>query len=234
MLACLLLCLCPADLPEPLEGARVLIDDDFERSDGGSAKDAVGGGWSTNSKGRAKGNKQVWLGEGRIRIERHAEADHGVSVVHELGMRDGVVAVRARLTPQGDLGLNFADMNEKGVHAGHLFMVKIRPQKIELEDLKSARMRKDVRERRQAGDASPELKRLIDEHTVRVKGGPEPGEWHDIVATVSGETLTLSVDGVEVGSLTSPGVGHPTKGRLRIAVNKPVEIDRVLAWSTDE
>jgi hypothetical protein len=43
--------------------------------------------------------------------------------------------------------------------------------------------------------------------------------------------MTGFVDGAEVGSITSPGVGHPNKRVLEISNNKPVRVDDVKIWS---
>ena len=57
--------------------------------------------------------------------------------------RNGSVAMRFLLEDKKDsLGLNFADLNFKGVHAGHLF-VRIF-NSIRSTDLKTGAMRKDI------------------------------------------------------------------------------------------
>ena len=104
----------------------LIFEDDFNRNESQEEKDEPGKGWKTNSEKRAKGNKQVDLKDGAMHIFIHEEADHGVSVVHDAGFTDGAVELRFKLEAKGDsLGLNFADLKYKEVHAGHLFAARI-------------------------------------------------------------------------------------------------------------
>jgi hypothetical protein len=114
-----LLSLCPLAAEEPGE---LIFSDDFERSESQEVKDEPGNGWGTNSRSRAKGNKQVDLREGAMFIHLSPEADHAVSVTQPAVFTDGSVGMRFRLDDAKDeLGLNLADLGCKEVHAGHLF-----------------------------------------------------------------------------------------------------------------
>jgi hypothetical protein len=62
---------------------KLLFSDDFERNESDESKEMIGNGWTTNSRTRAKGRKQVDLRDGAIHIVKADVADHGVSVVHE-------------------------------------------------------------------------------------------------------------------------------------------------------
>jgi hypothetical protein len=77
----------PAIAAEDL--GQLIFQDDFERVESQETKDEPGNGWGTNSKSRAKGNKQVDLKDGTMRIFIHAEADHAVSVTHPAEFTDG-------------------------------------------------------------------------------------------------------------------------------------------------
>ena len=115
----------------------IIFEDDFNRNESQEEKDEPGKGWKTNSEKRAKGNKQVDLKDGAMHIFIHEEADHGVSVVHDAGFTDGAVELRFKLEAKGDsLGLNFADLKYKEVHAGHLFAARIHLHQVILQDLK--------------------------------------------------------------------------------------------------
>lgn len=214
--------------------AGVLIDDDFDRTEQDDAKEQVGGDWRTNSKSRAKGNKQVDLVSGAMHIVKHAEADHGVSVTHEAAFDDATIELRFRLeNKKDDLGVNIADMNEKGVHAGHICMVRVRPQHVEIHDLKTGRMRLDLRDRRKAGEKlSKEETELIASRTKRIPHELGLGEWHDLRIDLVGNRITVLIDGDEVGSFASEGIDHPTKSRLRIAVNREAWVDDVKVVGT--
>jgi hypothetical protein len=48
--------------------------------------------------------------------------------------------------------------------------------------------------------------------------------------TVSGDQLRIELDGQQVGSFSSPGISHPTKRMLRLAVPRNVMVDDVKLW----
>ncbi|MFK7767394.1 MAG: hypothetical protein AB8B55_09250 [Mariniblastus sp.] len=204
----------------------LIFSDDFQRSESQETKDEPGNGWTTNSKSRAAGNKQVDLKDGAMYIYRHEVADHGVSVVHPAGFRDGSVEIKFMLENENDtLGLNFADMTFKEVHAGHLFKVIIGTKRVELADLKTGVMNLETRKLRKANKVPEELKEKLKTKSKRIPNKLETGKWYSAVAKVSGETLSLSIDGTEVGSFSSQGIAHPTKHTLRLAIAKNVVVD---------
>ena len=124
----------------------LIFTDSFDRAESQETTDEPGNGWGTNSKSRAKGHKQVDLVDGTLRIFIHPEADHAVSVTHPIEFTDGAVAVRFKLDDERDsIGLNFADLKCKEVHAGHLFVAKVSAKDVQLQDLKTGNMRFDIR-----------------------------------------------------------------------------------------
>lgn len=214
------------------ERGELIFEDHFERSESQETKDEPGSGWGTNSKSRAKDNKQVDLKDGAMRIFIHAEANHAVSVTHAAEFTDGTVSLRFMLEDaQDSLGLNFADLEFKEVHAGHLFVAKVSPKSVQLQDLKTGNMRLDIREARQA------KKPLTAEQQQAIKGKDktfphtlEIGKWHDLVVNITGDTLSASIDGQLVGTFSSPGIAHPTKRTLRLAVARNAVVDDVKIW----
>jgi hypothetical protein len=214
------------------ELGQLIFQDDFERVESQETKDEPGNGWGTNSKSRAKGNKQVDLKDGAMRIFIHAEADHAVSVTHPADFTDGAVSLRFMLEDaQDSLGLNFADLEFKEVHAGHLFAAKVSPKGVLLQDLKTGNMRIDIREARQT------KKPLTAEQQQALKGKektiPHPleiGKWHDLVVKIAGDEISVTINGQPVGSFKSPGITHPTKRTLRLAVPRNAVVDVVKIW----
>ncbi|MDZ4849260.1 MAG: hypothetical protein SGI77_08195 [Pirellulaceae bacterium] len=211
---------------------KLIFEDNFQRNEPQEKTDDPGNGWGTNSKSRAKGNKQVDLRDGAMYIYIHAEANHGVSVTQPAEFTDGTVAMRFMLEDASDsLSLDFADAQFKEVHAGHLFAVRINPKQVQLQDLKNGNMRLDISEARQA------KKELSDEQKQALKGKdkafPRPtavGKWHDLIVAVSGDELSVSIDGESVGNFKSDGFAHPTKRMLRLAVNRNAVVDDVKIW----
>lgn len=210
----------------------LLLEDEFERTEKDDSKEQVGNGWGTNSKSRAKGNKQVDLVDGVVHITRHEVADHGVSLHHDQEFTNGTIAMRVKVGPKDDFGINIADMKEKSVHAGHLFQAKFRPGKMQLSDLKTGNMRLDWRTKRKAGEKlSPEVNKIIASKSRTFDTKLTPGEWHDVEMHIDGPLMVVKIDGEVAGEFESEGIAHPTKRRLRIAVGKQAWVDDVRVWS---
>ena len=78
---------------------------------------------------------------------------------------------------------------------------------------------------------------LTDEQKAALKGKQvtfprtnETEKWYDLLVEVEGDTLTVSIDGEEVGSFSSEGIAHPTKRMLRLSVPKDAIVDDVKIW----
>jgi hypothetical protein len=218
--------------PASADLGELVFQDGFERAESQEERDEPGNGWATNSAKRAQGDKQVDLKDGTMRIYISPRADHAVSVTHPFEFRNGSVALRFLLEDKKDsLGLNFADLNFKGVHAGHLFVVRIYSNRVEITDLKTGVMRKDIRETRKAKKAlSEEQKHALKGKSKRFEKVTATGKWHNLLVTVSEDQLSLELDGEQVGSFSSSGIAHPTKQMLRLSVPQNVVVDDVRLW----
>ncbi|MGI9472734.1 MAG: family 16 glycoside hydrolase [Rubripirellula sp.] len=211
---------------------ELLFQDDFNRQEEDDSKEQVGNNWGTNSKSRAAGNKQVDLKDGALHIKRHEVADHGVSVVQDVKFRDCVIELRFQLGKTDDLGINIADMQEKSVHAGHLCVARIRLNRVEITDLKTGRMNLQVRESRKSGSPSEAVQELVKKKSKFFDVDLSENEWHDLRVQIKGDTMSVAIDGESVGAFQSPGVAHPTKRRLRLAVGKSAVVDDINIWGT--
>lgn len=213
------------------EPGELIFEDDFERVESQEEKDEPGNGWGTNSRSRAKGNKQVDLREGAMYIFIHEEADHGVSVTQPMEFADGTVAMRFMLEHEKDvLGLNFADLKCKEVHAGHLFAAKVGTKEVTLQDLKTGNMDLEIRSARQAKTLTEEQKEMLETKGKKFRNALETGKWYDLIVRVRGDVLSLEIDGDEIGNFQSEGIAHPTKRLLRLAVNRDAVVDDVRIW----
>jgi hypothetical protein len=211
----------------------VLLDDSFQRDEPVAGQEAVGNGWGTNSRSRAQGNQQVDLIDGVMHITRHPVADHGVSVTHDLSFKDAVIEMRFKIGPKDDLGINIADLKEKSVHAGHICMARITPARTEILDLKTGRMRLDIREANKAKKLTAEQKKTLALKSKKFPYKFDASQWHDLKVAISGDTMTVTIDGNPVGKFESPGIGHPTKSKLRLAVNRSAMVDDVRVTRKD-
>lgn len=211
---------------------KLIFEDDFERTESQETKDEPGKGWGTNSRSRAQGNKQVDLKDGAMHITFHPVADHAVSVTHPAEFRDGSVEMRFQLTQEKDvLGLNFADLQYKEVHAGHLFKVDFAAAFVSITDLKTGGMNMKYYDAKKAGTLTAEQKKEIAAKTKRFPRKTSIGEWHTLLVTVAGDTVTASVDGEVVGSFSSEGFAHPGKRMLRLSVPHKAVVDDVKIWA---
>ncbi len=206
---------------------KLILKDSFDRTESDPKKEQVGNGWSTNSRSRAKGEKQVDLDGKAMHITRAAVADHGVSVVHDLEFKDAVIQLRFKLGKKDSLGINIADMKEKSVHAGHLCLALIRLNRVEIADLKTGRMNLQVRNRRVDGRPSPADKKMLRAKSKTFAVELAPDQWHQLLVQIAGDVMTVTIDGTKIGEFESPGIGHPTKRRLRLAVAKSASVDDV-------
>lgn len=228
--------LIPLFIATPLVAAeglgRLIFEDSFERNESQEKTDEPGRGWGTNSKSRAKGNKQVDLRDGAMRIFIHAEADHAVSVTQAAEFTDGAVALRFMLEEARDsIGLDFADAQLKEVHAGHLFAVRLSPKQVLFQDLKTGNMRLDIHTARKAKTKlTEEQQQALQGKQKAVPHAIAVGKWHDLLVKISGDDLSVTVDGTLVGNFKSPGIAHPTKRMLRLAVARNVVVDDVKIW----
>jgi hypothetical protein len=214
--------------------AKPIFEDDFNRNESQEITDEPGNGWGTNSKSRAKGNKQVDLRDGAMYIYTHADADHAASITHPAEFTDGAVTLRFMLEDERDsLGLNFADLSCREVHAGHLFAARVSPTKVLFQDLKTGNMRLDIREAKQAKQTlSEEQQQALQGKEKSIPNSLPIGKWYDLIVTISGDQLSVAINGQLVGNFHSPGITHPTKKMLRLAVPRNAVVDDVKIYRT--
>lgn len=208
----------------------LLFTDDFARDEKTPGKEDIGNGWTSNSGWRAKGHQQVDLIDGVMHVTKHAEADHGVAIFHNVEFQDGIVELRFKLREGEDLGVDFVDRELKTVHAGHLCMARVTNKNLQITDSKTGGMDNKIRERRQAGDKSPELAALLKTKTKAFKLDLKPTDWHTLHITVSGDTMSVKIDDQPAGTFSSEGIAHPTKRMITLAVNKSAQVDDVKVW----
>lgn len=214
------------------EHGKLIFEDSFDRVESQETKDEPGNGWGTNSKTRAKGNKQVDLKDGAMYITTHAEADHAASVTHPAEFTDGAVELRFMLENEQDtLGLDFADLGFKEVHAGHLFKVDVGTKKVSIDDMKSGGMNMKFYDAKKAKTLTKEQTQFINSMKKSFPAKLKAGTWYTLLVTIKGDTVTASIDGKEAATATSAGFAHPTKKMLRLAVPKSAVVDDVKIWA---
>lgn len=100
-----------------------------------------------------------------------------------------------------------------------------------MQDLKTGNMRRDIHKARQA-------KQTLSAKQQQSLAGKQKdfpcqtpiGKWHDLLVKVEGDELSVTLDGKPVGSFRSPGITHPIKRLLRLAVPRNTVVDDVRIW----
>ncbi len=214
------------------EHGTLIFEDNFDRNESQEVKEEIGNGWGTNSKSRAKGNKQVDLKDGAMYITTHPEADHAASVTHPAEFTDGAVELRFMLEDEADtLGLDFADLQFKEVHAGHLFKVDVGSKKVTIDDMKSGGMNMKFYDAKKAKTLTKEQQEIIAANKKTFPSKLKAGQWYSLLVTIKGDTVSVSIDGKEAATASSEGFAHPTKKMLRLAVPKSAVVDDLKIWA---
>jgi hypothetical protein len=214
-------------------GTLIFVDT-FDREESQEEKDEPGNEWTTSSDKTAKGHKQIDLRDGAVYIYTHAEANHATSFRHAFAFRDGSVQLRFKFEdPKDSLILNFADLDLKSVHAGHLFKITIGTSSIRVTDQKTGEMNLAIRKARQAGTVTEERKKSLEAKSKAFSQELAIDEWHEVRDTIRGDELTCSINGEIVGSFRSDGFAHETKKLLRLLVPRNSYIDDVKIWKSN-
>ena len=216
-----------AILAEP----TLIFSDAFNRDEISSEREEVGNGWTTNTQRRAPGKRQALLREGAFQLATDPAAKHVVVAFHETSFSDGILELRFRRPADGTLGVAFSDPECKNVHAGHLCVLRLLPDSMTLTDLKTGSADLNILAKLKEGKRDAALDGLLKSKTKSFPFLLAADQWHTLRLHLVGEIMTAFVDGTEVGSITSQGVGHPHKRVLEISNNKPVMVDDVKIWS---
>lgn len=158
--------------------------------------------------------------------------DHGAVGRFYAPMKDVVAEFRFKLA--GSTGFNavFDDQKFKGSHAGHICRVAFTPKVIRIGDDKEGVMRNDIYEMRKDPARKAAAEELL---KGRGASGPvklEQDRWYQAAIELRGDELRVSVDGLPVAWLKSPGLAHETKSSFHFTVNGPgVLFDNVRLWN---
>lgn len=213
------------------EYGALIFHDDFERTESQELKDEPGNGWTTSSNTTAYGEKQVDLREGHMYITKHSKAWHATSVRHAFEFQDGTLALKLKFdSPNDSINLNFTDLGEKSVHAGHLFNVIISPKSVRLQDLKTGVMNLIIKKARAEKKLTELQKKELSHKLKTFPNDLELGTWHEVHATIEKDKLSCRINGKLIGDFSSPGFAHPTKTLIRLLVGKAIHVDDVRIW----
>jgi len=212
---------------------KLIFEDRFDRNESQEATEEIGNDWTTNSKTRAGGHKQVGLKDGAMHITMHATADHAARVGHAAEFRDGTVEMRFMLADAQDvLGVDIVDQECKEVHSGHLFKIDVGTKQVVVDDKKTGVMNMKFYEARKAKTLTPEQLSFIAAQKKTFPNTLETGKWHSLLIKIAGDTVSVSIDGKPVASVTSEGVAHPTKRMIRLSVPRQAWVDDMKVFAS--
>ncbi|MCA9137995.1 MAG: hypothetical protein KDB00_14585 [Planctomycetales bacterium] len=211
----LLVMVSSAALPlQAKEFKTVLYQDEFE----GDSLNERWGSWKSESVVR----------DGVLVGITPKDADHpSVNSIDFPDQSDLEVAVSFQFRGSPSLSVMIRDLDYQGSHAGHICHVAIRPQMVTLYDGKTGIFRKDIREKRKAGeklDAATEA--MLQQKTSRNAIQLDPQAWHDLVIRIEGKTMEVYIDGKIAGRLESEGIAHAAKSNMNLTtVDREVHYD---------
>lgn len=156
------------------------------------------------------------------------DADHpSVNAIDFTPQSDLEVAVSFQFHGSPSCSVMIRDREYKGSHAGHICHVAITPQTVTLFDGKTGIFRKDIRDKRKAGeklDAATEA--MLRQKTSRNAIKLDRQAWHDLLIRVKGDVLEVYIDGQSAGRLQSEGIAHATKSNMNLTtVDREVHYD---------
>lgn len=147
-------------------------------------------------------------------------SDHqAVDTIKFDGRRDLEVALKFKFggAEAQRFNLKFDDSKYKGSHAGHICRVIVSRSNVALADDKTGAFANEIFERKSAGGLDEATKKLLESKTAQFPASLNDGEWHDLLIRTHAERMTVSIDGKEVGELTSEGIAHSTKSVVGMA-----------------
>jgi len=193
------------------EYSRTIFADDF-------SSDAFGPKWGHYKSGSV-------VKDGTLVGITPEGSDHSaVDNIKFTGERDLEVSVKFRFVSDKAKGFNvwFDDKDYKDSHAGHICQASISPTGVNLSDAKTGgfNLAGGFYDRKKANQLTPEDKTML---ATKAKNFPNKltlQDWHTLVARTKGDTLTVSIDGKEVGAFKSDGIAHDTKSLVSLTTNQ--------------
>lgn len=224
------------EVDELVKSAKLIFEDDFNRTEKDDTKEELGKQWVTNSKQRAKGVKQCDLTGEHVKITMAKVADHGVSMRHDAPFHNGIILSRFKINDPKGMSFNFNDPAAKKVTwAGHIAGINLKPGKLTIEDHITGKFDLKIREMRQGKDAAKkkEAAKILKEKQKVFKSNISVDKWYEIAIVFQGAKASVFIDGNKAGEFESEGLNHKVKQNIAFAVSGTVEIDYLKIYTLD-
>ncbi len=179
-----------------------------------------------------RGMQKAWAVVDETLVGKQINDSHGAVIRTDIEFDDIDITFDFRFQGGRSFNVVIDDKNEKSVHAGHICRVSVFPKRLIIGDDKTGAMNLEVRALRQRKDLSKreknKLKNVLAKTTANAKVSIKPGQWHQLRVRIKGEVMKAFLDGKQVTTLRSPGIGHPTKTEFGFTVNgSAIEYDNL-------
>ena len=220
------------DVNKLIESAKLIFEDDFNRIEKDDSKEELGKNWVTNSKSRAKGQKQCDLTGGTVKITMAKVADHGVSMRHDAPFHNGIIVCRFKFSDSKGIKFNFNDPAAKKITwAGHIAGIDVRPSKITIEDHITGKFDLKIREMRKDPKRKKEAAKILKDKQKSFSAKVDANKWHDIIIVFQGPKVVTYINSKKIGEFSSEGLNHKVKQNLAFAISSSVEVDDLKIYS---
>ena len=146
--------------------------------------------------------------------------DHaGVDSIRFEGRKDLMVGVKFNFAgPEAErFNVWFDDKDYKGSHAGHICNVTVTPTSVTITDAKTGNMENAIYEKKKApGGLDAETTEFLKTKTTVIKVDLKRETWHELRIFTLDDTITVKINGKEVGSFSSEGNAHATKSLVSL------------------
>ena len=200
-----------------LAKGRQLISDDF-------ARDEMGEKW-----------RQV-IKSFRVEEETLVGAEvqgvgHGAVCETLVNFKDIVLEFSFKLDGSKQFNLVIDDKNHKDSHAGHICRVTVRQNKVLLQDDKTGAMQNDIFAARRENPKDTTILKKLEGKSFGKTVKLDPNKWYRMQVILSGDEMSVGIDGKLLGQLRSEGIGHATKTDFGFTVlGASAYFDDVQAW----
>jgi hypothetical protein len=106
-------------------------------------------------------------------------------------------------------------------------MARIKPTSLEIVDLKTGRMKKEMHDKNKAKKLTKADKAQLAKKSIILPLKLKTGVWHELEILIVDDTMMVKIDSRKIGSMASPGIAHKTKQRIRLAVNTEAWVDDI-------
>lgn len=156
------------------------------------------------------------------------DADHpSVNQIEFPPQSDLEIGVSFQFQGSPSFSVMIRDLSYKGSHAGHICHVAVRPDKLTLYDGKTGIFKKEIRDKRKAGEKLDEATQaMLQTKTSRHDLKLDPQAWHDLRIRIEGDVMQVFIDGEKAGQLKSEGIAHASKSNMNLTtVDREVHYD---------